>query len=107
MFAGHRSAAKLLGVFEVSVLHNIVHLLFGVVGVALSGTFNGARGFLIGGGIVYVALWLYGLVIDRGSEANFVPVNSADNWLHLGLAIGMFAVAALLGRVRGPGPQKA
>lgn len=97
-FAGHQSEAKLLGVFDVSVLHNFVHLLFGVLGMALSATFNGARGFLIGGGIIYIALWVYGLVIDGGSAANFIPVNTADNWLHLGLGVVMLTLGTLLGR---------
>jgi hypothetical protein len=98
-FAGHDSDAKLLGAFEVSVLHNIVHLLFGVVGLALARTWSGARGFLIGGGLVYLVLWLYGLVIDKESSANFVPVNDADNWLHLALGLGMVALGlALAGR---------
>ncbi|MFV1366216.1 DUF4383 domain-containing protein [Mycolicibacterium elephantis] len=99
-FAGHHSEAALLGVFNVSVLHNIVHLLFGVLGLALSGTFNGARGFLLGGGVVYALLWLYGLIIDFDSAANFVPLNTADNWLHLGLAVGMLALGLVLGRTR-------
>jgi uncharacterized protein DUF4383 len=43
-------------------------------------------------------LWLYGLFIDHGSPANFVPINTADNWLHLVLAIGMVALGVLLGR---------
>ena len=43
-------------------------------------------------------LWLYGLLIDHGSDANFVPVNTADNWLHLGLAIAMIALGIGLGR---------
>lgn len=103
-FAGHHSDAQLLGVFNVSVLHNIVHLLFGVLGMALSGTFNGARGFLVGGGIAYAVLALYGVVIDRASAANFVPVDVADNWLHLGLAIGMLALGLLFGRI-GDAPQ--
>jgi len=91
-FAGHETEAKLLGVFEVSVLHNIVHLLFGVVGLALARTASGARAYLIGGGAVYLVLWLYGLLIDHDSDANFVPVNDADNWLHLGLGLGMIAL---------------
>jgi hypothetical protein len=103
-FAGHHSQAKLLGVFDVSTLHNIVHLLFGVLGLALSRTFNGARGFLVGGGFVYLVLWVYGLLIDRDSAANFVPVNTADNWLHVGLALGMLILATLLGRT-GKVPQ--
>ena len=98
-FAGHDSDAKLLGIFEVSVLHNIVHLLFGVVGLLLARTWSGARGFLIGGGLVYLVLWLYGLLIDRQSSANFVPVNNADNWLHLALGLGMVVLGfALSGR---------
>ena len=82
------------------MLHNIVHLLFGVVGLALARTWSGARAFLIGGGLVYLLLWLYGLLIDKESSANFVPVNDADNWLHLALGLGMVAVGfALAGRV--------
>src|ERR1700712_3970086 len=79
-FAGHDSMAKLLGVFMVSVLHNIVHLLFGIAGIALARTAVAARGYLLGGGVVYLVLWIYGLVIDKGSNANFVPLNTADNW---------------------------
>jgi hypothetical protein len=97
-FAGHDSDAKLLGIFEVSVLHNIVHLLFGVVGLALARTWNGARSYLIGGGVIYLVLWLYGLVVGEDSTANFVPVNNADNWLHLVLAVGMIALGLGLGR---------
>jgi hypothetical protein len=97
-FAGHESGALLLGIFAVSVLHNLVHLLFGVVGFVLSRTASGARNFLIGGGAVYAVLWIYGLLIDHGSDANFVPVNTADNWLHLALAVGMIALGVLLGR---------
>ncbi|GAB3586795.1 hypothetical protein GCM10027445_66020 [Amycolatopsis endophytica] len=91
-FAGHHSGALLLGVFEVSVLHNIVHLLFGVAGLLLARSPGAARGYLVLGGFVYLLLWIYGLAIDQNSGANFVPVNSADNWLHLGLGVGMIAL---------------
>jgi hypothetical protein len=96
--AGHGSGALLLGVFAVSVLHNIVHAAFGVAGLLLARSAAGARNFLIWGGAVYAVLWLYGLLIDHGSDANFVPVNTADNWLHLGLAVAMIALGVLLGR---------
>lgn len=99
-FAGHESDAMLLGVFEVSVLHNIVHLLFGVAGLAMARSASAAMGYLVGGGAVYLALWIYGLVIDHDTAANFVPLNSADNWLHLGLGVGMIALGLLLGRTR-------
>ena len=99
-FAGHHSEAALLGVFNVSVLHNLVHLGFGVAGLALARRFRAARGYLIVGGVIYLALWLYGLLIDRESVMNFVPVNTADNWLHLGLGAGMLALGVGLSRVR-------
>jgi hypothetical protein len=96
-FAGHESSAELLGLFQVSVLHNLVHLLFGVAGLALARTMSGATNYLIVGGAIYLALWFYGLVIDHEGSANFVPVNDADNWLHLVLGIGMIALG-LIGR---------
>ena len=99
-FAGHASHAKLLGTFEVSVLHNVVHLLFGVAGLMMARTWSGARSFLIGGGAVYLVLWVYGLLIDQKSTANFVPVNDADNWLHLLLGAAMVALGVALSRSR-------
>ncbi|MFJ7213530.1 DUF4383 domain-containing protein [Amycolatopsis sp. NPDC098790] len=103
-FAGHNSMAMLLGLFMVSILHNIVHLLFGVVGLAAARTPRGAFVFLVAGGVVYLVLWLYGLVIDHGSSANFVPVNNADNWLHLVLGVGMIALGLLTGRAARSAP---
>ncbi len=97
-FAGHHSEAQLLGVFNVSVLHNLVHLLFGVAGVTMARSFGNARSYLIGGGVIYFLLFLYGLIVDHDSSANFVPLNTADNWLHLVLAIGMVALGVLLSR---------
>lgn len=98
MFAGHESEAKLLGLFQVSILHNIVHLLFGVAGIAMARTISGARSYLLYGGIIYLVLWVYGLVIGHDSAANFVPLNTADNWLHFFLGVGMVALALLLTR---------
>jgi hypothetical protein len=97
-FAGHDSGAKLLGIFQVSVLHNIVHLLFGVVGLALARSAEGARTYLLGGGVVYLVLWIYGLVIDQGGSANFVPINTADNWLHFVLGIALLGLGFLTSR---------
>ena len=99
-FAGEESGAMLLGIFEVSVLHNIVHLLFGIAGLAMARTVAGARAFLIGGGAIYLVLWLYGLLIDKDSAANFIPVNSADDWLHLVLGIVMLGLGLLFSRDR-------
>jgi hypothetical protein len=91
-FAGHDSMAKLLGLFQVSVLHNIVHLLFGVAGIALARTARTAAGYLMAGGVVYLVLWIYGLIVDQASQANFVPLNTPDNWQHFVLGLGMIAL---------------
>jgi hypothetical protein len=99
-FAGPASDALLFGVFEVSVLHNLVHLLFGLAGLAASRTAVTARNYLLVGGLVYLVLWLYGLVINLGSDANFVPVNMADNWLHFVLGLGMIGLGFAAGRPR-------
>jgi hypothetical protein len=94
---GHQSDAMLFGIFQVSTLHNIVHLLFGVAGLALARTSTSAMAYLVGGGVVYLVLWVYGLLIDKTSEANFVPVNDADDWLHLGLGLAMIGLGLILG----------
>ncbi|MCF3140537.1 MULTISPECIES: DUF4383 domain-containing protein [Micrococcaceae] len=97
-FAGHDSGAMLLGVFQVSILHNIVHLLFGAAGLAMARNDRMARLFLLGGGAVYIVLWIYGLVINQETGANFIPFNTADNWLHLILGVAMIGLGVWLGR---------
>jgi hypothetical protein len=88
-FAGKDSPAELLGIFKVSILHNIVHLLFGIAGIALSRTTANARMYLLYSGVIYVVLFVYGLFVDVRDAANFVPVNTADTALHLALAVGL------------------
>ena len=95
-FAGDGSEAELLGIFNVSILHNIVHLLFGLVGLALARTTEGARTFLVGAGVVYLLLWIVGLI--GGLE--WLPTNSADEWLHFGFGVALLAAGLLLGRAR-------
>ena len=93
-FAGDGSEAELLGIFQVSVLHNIVHLLFGVAALALANTASGARTYLIGGGALYLVLWLLGLI----GGLDWVPANTADDWLHLVLGIAMIGAGVVLTR---------
>lgn len=97
-FAGRQSEAHLLGLFQISVLHNAVHLILGVAGLAAARTAGAARGFLLGAGSIYLALTVYGFLIGHDSPANFVPVNAADNLLHLGLGLGMVAAGLVLAR---------
>ena len=100
-FAGHHSEAQLLGLFQVSVLHNVVHLAFGVAGLLLARTPLRARNYLFYGGLVYAVLFFYGIVVEYESAANFVPLNDADNVLHVLLAIGMITLSFVLDA--GPG----
>lgn len=102
-FAGPESEAMLLGIFQVSTLHNIVHLVFGVAGLATARTWSAARSYLVVGGAVYLLVFVYGILVDKEDSANFIPVNGADDWLHFLLAIGMIALGLLLGRERSAG----
>ncbi len=95
-FAGHGSGAKLLGTFQVSILHNLVHVLFGIAGLALARTADGARTFLVGGGIAYLGLWFVGVV----GAGRWLPANTADNWLHFLLGIGLIGLGSAAGRTR-------
>ena len=95
-FAGNDGNAELLGIFKVSILHNLVHGLFGIAGLALAKTASGARTFLIGGGAIYVVLWLLGIL----GGADWIPSNSADDWLHLVLGIAMIGLGVVLTRDR-------
>jgi hypothetical protein len=95
-FAGDKGNAELLGIFKVSILHNLVHGLFGVAGLMLAKTASGARTFLIGGGAIYIVLWLLGLV----GGADWIPSNTPDDWLHLGLGVGLIGLGVALTRDR-------
>jgi len=94
-FAGDAGNAELLGLFQVSVLHNIVHGLFGI-GILMAATPEGARTFLLGSGAIYVVLFLLGIL----GGGDWVPINDGDNWLHLGLAVGLVALGLLTARDR-------
>ncbi|MFD2419798.1 DUF4383 domain-containing protein [Amycolatopsis pigmentata] len=107
-FGGHHSGAMLFGVFQVSILHNLVHLAFGVAGLAAFATRAPARAYLVLGGGIYLVLWLYGVAVSKATPGNFIPVNSADNWLHLGLGLGMIGLGVLATAIeRGQGTYPA
>lgn len=98
-FAGKDSDAKLLGIFQVSVLHNIAHLAFGV-GILLARTHDGARTYLLAGAVIYPVLFIYGLFVGGDDDANFIPMNGADDVLHLLLAIVFIGAYFVAGRER-------
>ena len=93
-FAGRESGAKLLGLFQVSILHNIVHLLF-AVGLIAAARYSWSRLYLLVGGVAYLGVLLYGVLVEHDSDANFLPINDADNVLHLVLGVAMIALGVL------------
>lgn len=96
-WCGDGSAAALFGVFTVSVLHNGLHLATGVAALAMCTSPVRARVCLVGMGGLYLALWIYGLLVTSLVAAtNLLPVNLADTWLHLSLGIAMTGLGAIL-----------
>ncbi|PWW22304.1 uncharacterized protein DUF4383 [Geodermatophilus normandii] len=82
---------KLL-IFMINPLHNIVHILIGLAGIALSRTLAGARtyGWLLAVG--YGAAFVYGL-IAAGKDWDFLNINAADNVLHIATAVVGLVIA--------------
>ncbi len=80
--------------FEVNGWHNIVHLASGALGLALVGTATGARAYALGFGTVYAAVTVWGFV-DGNDVLGLLPVNTADNFLHLGISVAGIAAGLL------------
>lgn len=79
------NAPKLLGLFPVNVLHNVVHLLFGVWGLAAARSFAGAQLYCKAGGVIYLVLAVCGLVIP--TTFGLIPIGGNDVWLHAALGL--------------------
>lgn len=87
---------KLLGIFEINPLHNVVHLVIGFAGLSLWKTAASAR--LYGAALAagYGLTFLYGLyAAGRVDGANFLSINAADNGLHLVSALAGIAIVAM------------
>jgi len=84
------TAAKALGIFPVNLLHNLVHLLFGIWGLAASRSWGGSRQFFVWGGTIYVVLTIAAFISPSGF--GLVPIGGADIGLHCLLAIVMLAI---------------
>ena len=80
----------LLGMFPVNLLHNIVHLLFGIWGLAASRSWSGSKSFFTIAGFIYVVLTCVGFLSPSGF--GLVPLGGADIWLHAVLAIAMLGI---------------
>lgn len=95
---GPDSRAQLFGVFGISMVHNLLHLVFGVAGLLLATSYGRARAYLVGGGLFFLVLWLYGLLGNR----DLLPLGDADNWLHLAIGVVMILLGVTLAGARVP-----
>lgn len=97
---GYGSDAMVLGIFQVSVLHNVIHLLLDLGCVAMVRSSLSARWFLRVAGGTCAVPWVFGLLVDPGSMANFVPLNGVDTWTYLVLAAVVLGLSLLSGEIR-------
>ena len=91
-FTEHDHSQTLLG-FAVNPLHNIVHILIGILGIALWKRSDSARTFGWILFVVYGATFIYGLIVANNEDANFLNINGADNVLHILSALAGLAIA--------------
>ena len=92
--------AKIFGLFGTNVLENVAHGLFALAGLAAASSWAASKTYFVWGGMVYLGLWLYGLLggSEEESTANFLGLNPAADWLHLGLGVAMLAIGFLVSR---------
>ena len=86
MNADPETSGKVLGLFPVNLLHNVVHLLFGVWGLVAARSFAASRTYGRVGAAVYALLVVLAFVSPDGF--GFVPIGGNAIWLHAVLALG-------------------
>ena len=84
------TTGMILGIFPVNLLHNIVHLAFGVWGLVASRAWSGSKTFFTVGGVIYAILTCVGFLSPTGF--GLVPLGGSDLWLHGVLAIAMLGI---------------
>jgi hypothetical protein len=84
------ATGMVLGIFPVNLLHNIVHLLFGIWGLVAARTWTGSKSYFTGAGIIYAVLTVVGFLSPTGF--GLVPLGGSDIWLHAVLAVVLLAI---------------
>ena len=85
MEADPAMAPKVMGLFPVNVLHNLVHLAFGVWGIMAARSVSGARSYALGAGLIYLVLTVLGLFVP--TTFGLIPIGGNDIWLHALIAV--------------------
>jgi hypothetical protein len=87
MDADMETTGRIFGLFPVNLLHNLVHLAFGVWGILASRSFDASRAFGRVGAVIYAML--VALAFVDPETFGLVPIGSHDIWLHAVLALGL------------------
>ncbi|MFC4454615.1 DUF4383 domain-containing protein [Deinococcus sonorensis] len=87
------SNGMLLGLFHVNLIHNLVHILLGLWGVASAGRTDSAVAYARGITYIYAILAVLGLIPATNTLFGLAPIGGADVGLHIVLA----AIAAYFG----------
>jgi hypothetical protein len=91
------SDGMLLGIFHVDTIHNLIHLVTGLVGLWLgSSSESGSRSWFQIFGVVYALVAILGFIQEDKILGLFVS-NMADTWLHLVLAAVLLAIGFGMG----------
>jgi hypothetical protein len=80
-------SGNLLGLFPVNILHSLVHLLFGIWGIAAYRSFTGARAYAKSVAVIYGVLTIMGFIPGLSTVFGLVPLHGNDIWLHALIAI--------------------
>ncbi|HEX8274053.1 MAG TPA: DUF4383 domain-containing protein [Longimicrobiaceae bacterium] len=88
------TAPRALGLFPVNLLHNLIHLAFGVWGLAASRSWGAARTYCRAAGVTYLVLMVMGFIAP--DTFGLVPIGGNDIWLHavLGIPLAYFGFTA-------------
>lgn len=97
-----RDTDDVFGILAVNGWHNVVHILLGVLALAVAGSPSGARAYCLGIGLVYVLLALWGFIDGDGVILGLVPLNDEDNFLHLILGLTGLAAGAATEKTEAP-----
>jgi hypothetical protein len=101
-------ADEVFGLLAVNGWHNVVHILLGLLGLAMAGTTSSARTYSIGVGVLYIILAVWGFLETEngyGVLIDLVPINTEDNFLHL--ILGITGIGAGLATPSDTAPREA
>jgi hypothetical protein len=77
---------EVFGLLAVNAWHNVLHIATGAIGLLVAG--YAARQYALWLGVLYLAVAIWGFILGDGeSILGFLPVNTADNFLHLILGL--------------------